>query len=141
MTYSSTSTTSIAQGMQQISDNQTCSDSTVLGDKSTAAETISPLEDEVLSVLLGRELYGLQICRAFEEASDGRRRISAGTLYPILARLEKKGLVTSRMATRPTDSKGGAKRKYFQITRRGSLALADAERFRNHLAAWQPVNA
>jgi PadR family transcriptional regulator, regulatory protein PadR len=108
-------------------------------DRSSAENQISPLEEELLSVLLGRELYGLQICEAFEQVSNGKRRMSVGTLYPVLARLEQKGLVTSRMASRPTDSKGGARRKYFQITRRGSHALADADDFRKHLSAWQPM--
>jgi PadR family transcriptional regulator, regulatory protein PadR len=108
-------------------------------DRASADNQISPLEEEVLTVLLGRELYGLQICEAFEQASAGKKRMSVGTLYPVLARLEKKGLVTSRMASRPTDTKGGARRKYFQITRRGSYALADAEEFRQKLSAWKPI--
>lgn len=110
-------------------------------DRSSTDDQISPIEEEVLSVLLGRELYGLQICEAFEQVSKGKRRMSVGTLYPVLARLEKKGLVTSRMADRPTDSKGGAKRKYFQITRRGSRALVDADEFRKQLSEWRPVHA
>lgn len=110
-------------------------------DRASTDDQISPIEEEVLSVLLGRELYGLQICEAFEQVSKGKRRMSVGTLYPVLARLEKKGLVTSRMADRPTDSKGGARRKYFQITRRGSRALVDAEEFRKQLSEWKPVHA
>jgi PadR family transcriptional regulator, regulatory protein PadR len=129
------------QDIQRQPDQSTLSESAVGEDNPTVLAQISPLEEEILSVLLGRELYGLQICQAFEDASGGKRKMGAGTLYPILARLEKKGLVTSRMADRPTDSKGGAKRKYFQITRRGSVALADVDRFRSQLAIWQPANA
>ncbi len=114
---------------------------TAYRDRSSTDDQISPLEEEVLSTLLGRELYGLQICEAFEQVSGGKRRMSVGTLYPVLARLEKKGLVSSRMASRPTDSRGGARRKYFQITRRGSHALAEADQFRKQLCEWQPAHA
>lgn len=114
---------------------------TAYRDRASTDDQISPIEEEVLTVLLGRELYGLQICEAFEQASNGKRRMSIGTLYPVLARLERKGLVTSRMAARPTDDKGGARRKYFQITRRGSHALAEADQFRKQLSEWQPMQA
>lgn len=98
---------------------------------------ISPIEEDILHVLLGHELYGLQICQAFEEASGGKRRMSVGTLYPVLARLEAKGLVTSRMEDNPN---GGARRKYFRITRGGSTALAEAQTFREQLSKWIPAS-
>lgn len=99
---------------------------------------ISPIEEDILNLLLGRELYGLQICRAFEEASGGTRRMSVGTLYPVLARLERKGLVLSRMEDNPN---GGARRKYFRITPGGSKVLLEAKDFREKLSAWSPVHA
>ncbi|HEY9647351.1 MAG TPA: helix-turn-helix transcriptional regulator, partial [Chroococcidiopsis sp.] len=67
--------------------------------------TLSKLEEELLSLLVGRELYGLQITQAFEQVSRGKRKLSIGTLYPTLSRLEEKGLVSSRMADRPSDDK------------------------------------
>lgn len=99
---------------------------------------LSKLEEELLSLLIGRELYGLQIIQAFAEASQGNRQISIGTLYPTLSRMEEKGLVSSRMENRPSDDKGGARRKYFKITREGMFLLAEAENFRKHLSQWQP---
>jgi DNA-binding PadR family transcriptional regulator len=98
---------------------------------------ISPIEEDLLHVLLGRESYGLQICQAFEEASGGKRRMSVGTLYPVLARLEAKGLVTSRMEANPN---GGARRKYFRITPGGGNALSEARNFREKLSIWVPVS-
>jgi len=44
--------------------------------------------------LSGRELYGLEIITAVADASDGKRKIGFGSLYPTLHKLEKKGLVT-----------------------------------------------
>lgn len=99
---------------------------------------ISPIEEDILNVLLGRESYGLEICQAFEETSGGKRRMSVGTLYPVLARLEAKGLVTSRMEENPN---GGARRKYFRITPGGSKALHEAQSFRDKLSKWRPAVA
>lgn len=101
--------------------------------------SLSKFEEEILNLLMGHELYGLQIIRAFDEASGGKRKISIGSLYPTLSRLEEKGLVTSRMVDRPSDDKGGARRKYFRITRRGAAVLLDAEDFRKKLGDWQPA--
>lgn len=101
--------------------------------------TISKLEEELLSVLVGRELYGLQIIQAFEQVSGGKRKLSVGSLYPTLSRMEEKGLITSHMEDRPSDDKGGARRKYFRITRLGTRVLTRAEQFREELSRWQPA--
>jgi PadR family transcriptional regulator, regulatory protein PadR len=101
--------------------------------------SLSKFEEEILSLLMGHELYGLQIIQAFEETSNGQRKVSIGSLYPTLSRLEEKGLVTSRMVDRPTDDKGGARRKYFRITRRGASVLLEADEFRRRLGDWQPA--
>lgn len=101
---------------------------------------ISPLEEEVLLYIEGASpdpsepnrlgTYGFQISQAFEKISSGERKLSVGTLYPLLSRLEKKGLITSQMADKSTNKSGGARRKYFAITSKGSEALAQASRFR-----------
>jgi PadR family transcriptional regulator PadR len=101
--------------------------------------SISKLEEEILNLLLGQELYGLQISQAYEAVSGGKRKLSIGTLYPTLSRLERRGLVTSRMVDRPDDDKGGARRKLFKITSLGSRALVETEDFRRALSGWQPA--
>lgn len=101
------------------------------------AITISKLEEELLSLLVGHERYGLEIIQAFKETSGGKRNLSVGTLYPTLNRLEEKQLITSRMEDRPSDDKGGARRKYFRITRLGVRVLAEADMFRQSLSQWQ----
>lgn len=103
--------------------------------------TISKLEEELLILLLGEERYGLEIIQAFEDASDGKRKLSVGSLYPTLSRMEEKGLIKSRMEDRPSDDKGGARRKYFRITRLGSRVLAKTEEFRESLSHWKPAAA
>lgn len=69
--------------------------------------TISKLEEELLTLLLGQERYGLEIIQAFEDVSGGKRKLSVGSLYPTLSRMEEKGLIKSRMEDRPSDDKGG----------------------------------
>lgn len=101
--------------------------------------SLTKLEEEILYLLMGREMYGLQIVQAYDDVSQGKRKLSIGTLYPTLSRMEGRGLVTSHMVARPEDDKGGARRKLFRITLLGSRALAQQDDFRKALHAWQPV--
>ena len=100
---------------------------------------LSELEEGILTVLIGKELYGLQIVQAFEAASQGNRKLSIGSLYPTLHRLEQKGYVVSRMDAQPKSNKGGARRKYFQITILGADKVLKARMFRSELQMWQPA--
>ena len=100
---------------------------------------LSELEECILSALLGRELYGMQIIQAFEEASYGKRRLSVGTLYPLLHRLEQRRYVLSRMEEHTSGSRGGARRKYFKITQMGAQRLAESQSLRDRLYSWQPA--
>jgi PadR family transcriptional regulator, regulatory protein PadR len=101
--------------------------------------TISKLEEELLNLLIGSERYGLEIIKAFEDVSGGKRKLSVGSLYPTLSRMEEKGLITSHMEDRPSDDKGGARRKYFRITKLGIRVLAKTEQFREALHNWRPA--
>lgn len=105
------------------------------------AITLTKLEEEILSLLRGQTLYGLQIVQAYEEVSGGKRTISIGTLYPTLSRLESNGFITSYMEDRPKSDKGGARRKYFRITALGSRLLNQSEDFRKGLENWRPAPA
>lgn len=102
---------------------------------------LSALEEDILTVLLGQELYGLQICQAIEEASEGKQTLKIGSLYPSLHRLEKKRFVTSRMGSSGIESRGGNRRKYYKITGLGATALTQKQQVRKRLAAWCPSAA
>jgi len=56
--------------------------------------------------------------------------LPSGTLYPMLARLQDQGLVTSEWEPRPADAAGRPPRKYYQLTAEGArvarLELAHA---------------
>lgn len=67
----------------------------------------------VLGVLADGEYYGYAITQRLEQAGLGH--ITGGTLYPLLARLEDAGLVTSRW----TAGEQGPGRKYYTLTQQG----------------------
>ncbi len=79
----------------------------------------------VLSLLLLRQLerhedYGYSIVlRLRHHGFDG---LAEGTVYPALTRLEKRGLLSSRMVR----SSSGPARKYYALTSAGAIELASA---------------
>ncbi len=77
------------------------------------------LEGCVLSTVASEETYGYEICRQL--AAQGFKGVSEGTVYPILIRLQRKGL----LATTKRDSPLGPERKYYHLTGKGADALRD----------------
>lgn len=101
---------------------------------------ISTLEELIMTALLNKELYGLQLVQAIEDASGGKRRIGAGSLYPTLHRLEKKkGLIESLWGDDKTEERGGARRRYYKLTGLGEVVLEETQQTRQNLLTWQPV--
>jgi PadR family transcriptional regulator PadR len=100
---------------------------------------LSSQEELVLAALRGRERYGLEIIKTIEEASGGKRKLGFGSLYPTLHKLEREGLVKSRWGEDRPEERGGARRRYYQITGLGERALREAGQLRADLATWQPV--
>jgi PadR family transcriptional regulator PadR len=100
---------------------------------------LAPQEEIILTLIVGRELYGLELMKAIEETSEGKLKMKFGSLYPTLHRLEKKGFVTSRWGDERPEERGGARRRYYTTTGLGEKALHEVQRFRTNLAAWQPA--
>ena len=71
------------------------------------------LEGCVLAVIARGETYGYEILAELEKG--GFENLLEGTLYPVLTRLEKKGLIVCRKAKSPF----GPIRKYYSITEDG----------------------
>ena len=78
------------------------------------------LQPCVLQCLADGPAYGYAIIARLAEAGLGE--IKGGTLYPLLARLEARELVTIEWRT----GEGGPGRKYFRLTDVGRAELADA---------------
>lgn len=75
------------------------------------------LEGCVLAVIAEGETYGYEILAKLEVC--GFESLLEGTLYPVLTRLEKKGMIFCRKAKSPY----GPVRKYYSITESGENAL------------------
>lgn len=113
-------------------------DEVPLPPESKKIPSISGLEEDILTALVGRNLYGLQICEAIKEASEGHQLLKIGSLYPSLHRLEKKQLISSWMEEKGAESRRGNRRKYYQITSKGLGALSQKRRMRERLLEWRP---
>ena len=72
----------------------------------------------VLSVLKNENMYGYQMIKKIKEESENVFEFQEGTLYPILHKLEEKGLISSYW-----DESSGKKRKYYAITDEGKKHL------------------
>jgi PadR family transcriptional regulator, regulatory protein PadR len=75
------------------------------------------LPHAVLAVLADGERYGVELVQLL--SADTRLAVSEGTLYPLLARLRRDGLV----ATRWRESTAGPPRRYHHLTPEGAAAL------------------
>lgn len=88
------------------------------------------LEGCILAIISKDETYGYEISRQLGEYGFGS--IAEGTIYPLLLRLEKNGLVTA--VYRQSDL--GPKRKYYSLTDKGKTELGQfAENYRELSAA------
>jgi DNA-binding PadR family transcriptional regulator len=72
----------------------------------------------VLSVLADGPKYGYLIQQRLRQASRDMARLQAGTLYPLLHRLEADKLIKSRWET-----EGGRRRKWYDLSRTGRARL------------------
>ena len=70
---------------------------------------------------LGRDAYGMAICREIEQRTG--REVAIGAIYATLARLEAKGLVATGWS-KPDPIPGGRARRLVQLTPEGRRALA-----------------
>jgi len=71
----------------------------------------------VLALLAERESYGYELVTRLQ--ADGLTDMATGTVYPVLARLEREGHITSRLVA----SSSGPARKYYMPTARGAAEL------------------
>ena len=76
-------------------------------------------EPLILSLLAGGETYGYAIIQEIRRLSGDKIEWTDGMLYPVLHRMEDKGLIQSRWAEAET----GRKRKYYSLKRDGKKAL------------------
>jgi DNA-binding PadR family transcriptional regulator len=89
--------------------------------KDLVAASATPL---VLAILAEGDSYGYAIIKRVATLSAGQLQWTDGMLYPVLHRLERQGLVSTKWG----ESDSGRKRKYYRITRAGRVQLAEQQK-------------
>ena len=93
-----------------------------------AAEKLDLL---ILKTLALGPLHGYGIGQRIEQVSDGVFRVTLGSLYPALQRLERAGFIDAEWRT----SEHNRRARYYEITRSGRRRLGVEER------EWERVSA
>src|SRR6266404_4192630 len=96
--------------------------------KELVAASAEPL---ILSLLRKGESYGYAIIQEIRSRSENELKWTDGMLYPVLHRMEAKGLIRSRWSKREI----GHKRKYYSLKQDGKKALE------KHFAQWKIVHS
>ena len=98
---------------------------------------LGEFEQMVLLALLHLKdnAYGAAIRQLLEQ--QVARSVALGALYSTLERLEKKGLVTSKLGE-STPSRGGRPKRFFQITAQGQRSLQRAKSAMDTM--WQGIS-
>jgi len=92
------------------------------------AGVLLPLEEAILEVGLRRlrdrdaEFYGFAMATELDE-DDGRRLTAHGTLYKVLERLERDGLLVSRWEDGDEIEEGRPRRRLYQVSDQAEGAL------------------
>jgi PadR family transcriptional regulator, regulatory protein PadR len=73
----------------------------------------------ILALLEARPRHGYEICKLIEARSGGRLKFRVGSLYPILCRLEDKGMITGRWV----EKTGERRRRFYRLTAQGRATL------------------
>jgi PadR family transcriptional regulator PadR len=71
----------------------------------------------ILMCLAKQEFYGYELIKRIKDIAE--INVSEGTIYPLLNRLKKEGLIASRWV----EMESGIPRKYYQITTKGENIL------------------
>ncbi|HSA57405.1 MAG TPA: helix-turn-helix transcriptional regulator [Gemmatimonadaceae bacterium] len=74
----------------------------------------------VLAVLEDGQRHGYEIARQIERRSKGAITFYAASLYPMLYRLERRGLIEGRWV----EKAGQRRRRYYRLTSNGAGVLA-----------------
>jgi PadR family transcriptional regulator, regulatory protein PadR len=87
------------------------------------------LDGCLLSIIKDGEIYGYELASRLE--SYGFTSFSEGTIYPLLLRMQKEGLVSTTLRK----STAGPKRKYYSLTEKGEGELE------SFIKRWQQLSA
>jgi len=75
----------------------------------------------ILALVEDRPRHGYEIAKLIEQRSDGVLKFQAASLYPLLYRLERRGLIKGRWVERT----GERRRRFYKLTAAGQKILAE----------------
>ncbi len=75
----------------------------------------------ILALLEARPRHGYEIGKLIEARSGGKLTFRVGSLYPMLCRLEDRGLITGRWM----EKAGERRRRYYRLTPAGRAVLRE----------------
>jgi transcriptional regulator len=78
----------------------------------------------ILALLEGRARHGYEIAKLIESQSRNKLQFHVASLYPLLYRLERKGLVDGRWV----EKAGERRRRFYHLTPAGRRSLAHHRR-------------
>jgi len=78
----------------------------------------------LLSLLEERDRHGYELARLIDRRSDGELTLHVASLYPILYRLERRGLIQGRWI----EKSGERRRRFYRLTSDGAKTLAAQRR-------------
>lgn len=81
----------------------------------------------VLNAISKKELYGYELIEIIKKSTA--IEIAEGTLYPLMNRLKKEGLATSKWV----EQESGIPRKYYILTKEGKITLKQMRNYWNEL--------
>jgi DNA-binding PadR family transcriptional regulator len=94
---------------------------------------LTPAMFQILLALADGEKHGYAILKEVARRTEGQVKLSAGTLYGNLARLESEGLI-AESSHRPEVGLDDERRRYYRLTEFGrAVAVAEAERMEQAL--------
>jgi DNA-binding PadR family transcriptional regulator len=95
---------------------------------------LTPAMFHVLLALVDEEMHGYAILKEVERRTAGKVRLSAGTLYGIIKRLNGEGWI-AESGRRPAAGVDDERRRYYRLTDQGrSIAVAEARRLEELVA-------
>ena len=78
----------------------------------------------ILALVEDRPRHGYEIAKLFEQRSDGVLQFHVASLYPLLYRLEKRGLIGGRWV----EKAGQRRRRFYKLTAAGQKILNEQRR-------------
>ena len=89
---------------------------------------LTPAMFHVLLALAEEEMHGYAILKEVERRTEGKVRLSAGTLYGIIKRLNMEGWIVES-SKRPAAGLDDERRRYYRLTEVGRrVAVSEARR-------------